>query len=436
MKKIELLIAFNIENGDLRSKENFLSLLAINGEIKLAENEIIYREDKYQFSLDMIQLNEDVYNAFLLTLNSKKIDEKFREFIKSLKKTIGACANEHIFTIWDDISQVFCTELYPEISEVENLMRKLIFQFMFSKLGIGWQNIAIPSSITETVKNKKKSKKTNIIYQLDFIHLASFLFTEYQKKTFNELREIIKEIEEGTIQEENYIENLKDFIPTDNWTRYFSEILECESGQLKKKWEQLYEIRCIVAHNNTLVYSEYEEGKTLCNYLKDILLKAIQNLQEIVIPEEERESVSQQTFDAVEKNYNSDINNRNNRYNILNDMNKAAFEYNTVLDNWKMESALSPSWQMYEALAGTTFSGLDSLRAGIDTSLGLSELKKHFDLNSISNLHESIAASGVINKDLINFSSISEFDKLSSLASTPHIISDNQKQEDKDEKKD
>ena len=80
-------------------------------------------------------------------------------------------------------------------------------------------------------------------------------------------------------------------IPRSNWERYFNKIVDCESDFLIKRWDKLYELRNHIAHNKPLSKNKLEQIEKLVGELRLKLQKAIDNLDEINISEEEREEV-------------------------------------------------------------------------------------------------------------------------------------------------
>ncbi len=321
----------------------------------------------------------------------------------------------------------WCCELYPQIYKVENLMRKLILQFMLTKLGVGWQTMAIPNNVTETIKQKGNNKTSNIIYELDFVHLSSFLFTPYTKKSITELPEVINKLKSDPTRASQNIDTLNEFIPVDNWTRYFSEILDCESKQLEKKWKQLYEIRCKVAHNNILNFDEYNNGKSLCEYLEKILENSIIKLKDIFVPDEDIDSVSTRTISAVENVYQNELIGKSSKI--------SSTQFTDLLQNNCIES-ISGMTAALKAAAS-----LSMRQLGLESISGMSEALKAANslsmrqlcLESISGVGEALKAASLSMRQLglESISGMSEALKAANsfninqpkLSSKPNIIS-------------
>lgn len=162
---------------------------------------------------------------------------------------------------------------------------------MLVNLGLGWHKKSVPTSIRTTIKNSDFKDNHSILYEVDFIQLSHFLFKAYPLKDINHLPNVINGMIDRELTEADKRE-IENYIPKNNWNRYFSEVVDMESEQLESKWTKLYEIRNKIAHNKSLKINDIETGKELCEFLLPILEDAIKSLEKIEIPEEERETIS------------------------------------------------------------------------------------------------------------------------------------------------
>jgi len=200
--------------------------------------------------------------------------------------------------IWDGISFEWAVELYPKIYEVENSMRKLISKFMLNKLGIGWHSSSVPKDVEKSIKKENYKLTHGVLYEVDFIELLNFLIKPYSFKDSNKLPDVITEILKKGLDAQSKQE-IQDYIPINNWDRYFSPLIDCESEELAKKWKKLYDIRCKVAHNKFLDSQDYESANKLYDELIEIIEKATGKLKEIKIPEKEKESILLHTMGTI-----------------------------------------------------------------------------------------------------------------------------------------
>ncbi len=292
----ELMIIIDIKNNICTTKKGLKSLIrADENFIDITEKYITYKNEKFSCDIkkEKIEKNTDII-AYILKIDfSEEQIETFSEMKRALKIVIGKITGKNKLVLWDDLSLYYSQKLYPQIYEVENLLRKLINLFMVTKVGLEWEKEA-GINVVIANQNKNKGSGNGIVYELDFSILTNILFGKYPIKSIELLENAIKDMElsDTPLDGENHsiIQSFEDFIPKNNWDRYFSKLLNCESKEFKKKWDTLYSIRCVVAHNNSISKEQYNQGIEHCEWLKEVLGKAIKQLTEINIPDEEIES--------------------------------------------------------------------------------------------------------------------------------------------------
>jgi len=262
MIKVEYLLPFNTKDGICRDVSSFNSLLESHSDISITEKKLRYKNSNYTYAVDMNEVANQHYTVFHVSFEIAHVTDKFREMLKAFKKTVGVHLKDDLQIIWDGIGFEWSKELYPLIYQVENLMRKLISKFMLINLGVGWYKSAVPAEVKDSIKSSNDKTNNGILYEVDFIQLSNFLFKQYTLKDASKLPEVLGEALEGELTE-NKRNEILEFIPKNNWDRYLSQIVDCESQQLKKKWTKLYEIRCKVAHNNSMLLNDFEEGKKI-----------------------------------------------------------------------------------------------------------------------------------------------------------------------------
>lgn len=343
MIKVEYLLPFNTKDGICRNINSFNSLLCSNSEISITEKRLRFKNSNYSYSVSMNEVSNQDCTVFHVIFEINRVTDKFREMLKSFKKTVGAHLKDDIQIIWDGIGFEWSKELYPRIYQIENMMRKLISKFMLINLGIGWYKSAVPLEVKDSVKSLKAKINHGILYEVDFIQLSNFLFKPYAFKDASKLPEVISSALNGELTDEKR-EEILEFIPKNNWDRYISVIVDCESEQLKKKWTKLYDIRCMVAHNNSLLLDNFNEGIELCEYLEPILQRAFDSLNNIEIPEEEIENISLNTIATVHEPTRAFINDYHNfntgltgiinqNKEIFNNINQINSPINAILDS-------------------------------------------------------------------------------------------------------
>ncbi|MER3375401.1 MAG: HEPN domain-containing protein [Allomuricauda sp.] len=291
MIKVEYLFPFNTKNGICKDIESFNSLLSAHSDISI-QNEIIrYRGSEYNYKVIFDEVPNQEHSVFHVTFNFSRNNAKFRSMLKAVKNVVGVHIKDDIQIIWDGVGFEWSKQLYPKIYQVENYMRKLISKFMLVNLGIGWHVKTVPKTVVNTIKNINGKESHSILYEVDFIQLSHFLFKPYSLKDTSNLPEVMNGMLARELSEHDKKE-IQNYIPRNNWDRYFSDILDMESDQLESKWKSLYEIRNKIAHNKSLKNEDLKTGNELCDFLLPIIEDAICSLEKIEVPEEERDSIS------------------------------------------------------------------------------------------------------------------------------------------------
>jgi hypothetical protein len=167
-------------------------------------------------------------------------------------------------------------------------MRKLIANFMLVTIGREWVSETSPTEIKSIIDKSKRANelKGNALYNIDFIHLADFLLKAYSSTPS---QDIYKKINSATKLQE--FESIKKLLPESNWKRYFSSLVNCEDTFLQKRWSELYELRCKVAHNALVVKADFDTIQSLATELTEKLQDAIEKLPRVQVPEAEVENL-------------------------------------------------------------------------------------------------------------------------------------------------
>lgn len=315
--KTEYLVVVSTKDSFCNDNDSFKNLLKSNSDIEIDGNKIIFNSLEINYKLqsdDMNEKDKKYYHIKLICKDINKINE-FEKLLRNIRVILGKVSTKQIETLWDDVSFYYATKSYPIIHEIENLMRKLITKFMLANVGVGWTKVHVPDDVKENIKNKGKVT-SDYLYQTDFIKLSNFLFDEYQTQNIDKLYLLLDKLEN---KEDLDIENLKSFIPKSNWERYFSEIVDCENTFLEKRWEQLYDLRCNVAHNNKVSKDDYERLNELSKEVKDILKSAINNLDKIKISNEEKENIAENVVMKRNELYGEFINNYKKLLELINE---------------------------------------------------------------------------------------------------------------------
>jgi len=297
--KVEYLIILKQEDKFCNSSESFKKFISVDDDLTIEESKITLKtnsgkkhESTIKIKTGLIDEKNERFFKIELINNENQDVEIFSNLCRKIKKIVRRINpdNIRINTLWDDIGREYAIKAYPLINEVENLMRKLISQFLLINVGMDWSDTAIHDDLQEKIKGKSKnnSELTDELYSADFIQLSEVLFKKYRNITLSELDNIIiKGRAKGNLD----IEQISKILPVSNWERYFSAIIEYDEESLKRKWENLYEYRNDVAHNRFINKSAYDKLKTLHKEIIELLKKTIENLDKIDLKTEQRDEI-------------------------------------------------------------------------------------------------------------------------------------------------
>ncbi len=298
--RVEYIVLVDTRNSFCNSIKSFNHLLEVNDNIKIEKGKTIkYKEIEILYEVQTGEINEKEQRFFHTKFTCEE-DEKineYSEFLRVIRDILIKVTGKQPVSLWDDISFYYANKAYPLIHEIENLMRKLLTKFAVTKFESNWTDKNIPEEVKLSVKNQILNNDANYLYQTDFIQLINFLSGKIKTSDINGLLESIKKVKEIS---ELSLEELKSYIPTNNWDKYFSKVVEFEWEYLEKRWQKLYILRCKVAHNNFLIKRDYED---ICRYVEELkpkLVKAIDELDKVKILEEDQETLAE-TF-AVNTN--------------------------------------------------------------------------------------------------------------------------------------
>ena len=181
------------------------------------------------------------------------------------------------------------------IYNIENLMRQLITKFMVVKVGKNWVAEASPQEFKDALEKNKPKSRVNVLQNVDFSDLATLLLKPYPKG--NDVQKLYAKLTgSSTIDDLNAC---KEYIPESNWTRYFKAVVACDELYLKTRWEELYKLRCQVAHNATIAKAEFDQITTLVGELEGKLQDAIKKLPQLNVPEGDRQQIAENAAQTI-----------------------------------------------------------------------------------------------------------------------------------------
>lgn len=289
---VEYLTVINSKEEFCKSISSFNSYLQSYDKIKVAGEKIKYDGVSFGYKVQHGDIVEGVQRFFHVKLECSSEDslDKFKALLRGVRSLLTKASGKPPEVLWDDLSLLLAQQAYPIIHETENLMRKLITKFMFVKIGVAWTKDAVPKEVSESMRSKREDVRNNYLNEVDFIQLSHFLFKEYStanSRVLNEKLGAATKLEDLTLSE------LQELVPRSNWERYFSPIVDCKIEYLQPRWEKLYELRCLVAHNNLLGDREFSEIVRIAGEVKEKLSQALEGLDKVKVTSEQKEDVAE-----------------------------------------------------------------------------------------------------------------------------------------------
>lgn len=279
--------------------DEFNKLLTSDSDISIKDNVIAYKSNlKANYHVKTNKVRGKPQRFFHVKIiydgNEKDMDE-YVKLLHSIRGIIHRSGGQPE-TLWDDVSLFYSQKSYLLIHKVENLMRKLITYFMLTNIGKEWVKQTSPGVVMDAIDKSKRKQYLDVLYQIDFIHLGDFLFKPYQIK---DTKDLLLLISKAQSQDDLKLDELKAFEAKSNWEKYFSKIVDCTDEFLDKRWKELYELRCSVAHNALLNKVEYERVSRLVSEIESRLQKAIDNLDKVRVPQADKEQVAENVASSI-----------------------------------------------------------------------------------------------------------------------------------------
>lgn len=306
--RVEYLISIETKKNFCNSIKGFNNLLEVSDEIKIEKGKIIkYKDLNVIYEVQTGELSEKEQRFFHIKFTCKQIDRinEYSNFLRVIRDILIRVTGKQPISLWDDISFYYANKSYPLIHEIENLMRKLLTKFAFTKFDSNWTDKNIPDEVKTSVKSQALNNDANYLYQTDFIQLINFLSGKIETSG---VKNLIDDISQAKNVSDLDLERLKSFIPTNNWDKYFSNLVEFEWEYFEKRWRKLYELRCKVAHNNFLNKNDFEE---ICRYVEELkpkLQKAIDEMDKVKVLDEDQDVLAETFAENTNAAYGEFIN--------------------------------------------------------------------------------------------------------------------------------
>lgn len=294
------------------SIEQFKSMLLSNSRIELCDNQLKIGQQRLEYSINQDNI-ERVHEVMFFFCIRGMDDESEEQQLKALecadaliRRIIEQYKIFYINTIWDDVSIYYGKALYPQIVDIENLLRKIIYIFMIKNSGSKWVEQSIPKEVKESIQktqDKSREKVHNMLvdclYSADFKDLGIFFFANYTHQL--DYQKLIRKLKLTENQTKEKIDELiEQYEAKSNWDRYFSEKIDVEN--LEEKWRKLYGYRNQVAHSKNIDKDDYDNAIRLIQELESAFNECLEHVNYITLTSEECEAVEAVAEKTIERN--------------------------------------------------------------------------------------------------------------------------------------
>jgi hypothetical protein len=378
---VEYLIIVLQEDTFCDSEIAFLKFLSIDSSLSISEKEktitlLSKKKNKFSVSYSLTSglVPSQAQRYFKLKLSSKedKLNE-YTELTTLLEKLISKLHKDLIINVlWNDIARKYAIEGYDLINQVENLLRRLITDFMLINVGYDWHKSHIPISV-ENRDTHLKETYSDYLHQTYFSDLKTILFEGQRNMNLRDIGQVQKFVETCISEKKTQIlvDELKGVISKSLWEKYFSKDSTYKKKELEEDLEKLNSLRNEIAHNRHI--SRETLGK-IQNFSKKVIkaLKLeIEDLpNKVLTPEEQNFQVYTETNRIAEYNpalqgylsekaivewYKSNFGSESVQSNVKIDFNESFREVDIVI-------TLNDNQQIGVEVKSTTISGFKQIR--------------------------------------------------------------------------
>lgn len=300
------------------TKELFCGLLCSNRRIafqdadgKSPETLLLFdgHELKCRVELTNVQTKEVVFHMIVEAQGEEAEQAEILEELDAVVKQLISRVDYQftVNTLWNDVTAYYGKILYPKISHVENMLRKIIYLFMLKTVGRDWLNTDAPKKFRDDILNVIDKNNQDyaairgdwLVYA-DFISLVHFFTAPYALRSdinalFAELEKYktVKKSRKNKPLDEDALQKLAEqFKPKSNWDRYFSDKLGVDSpGKFSHDWSSLYGIRNKVAHGRPIGKEDHDKAIALIDMFTAAFEKCISIIDELEITDEQADAV-------------------------------------------------------------------------------------------------------------------------------------------------
>lgn len=310
---VEYLIIVLQEDTFCDSDIAFLKFLSVDSSLSISEKEktitlLSKKKNKFSVSYSLTSglVPSQAQRYFKLKLSSK--EEKLNEYTELttlLEKLISKLHKDvSINVLWNDIARKYAIEGYDLINQVENLLRRLITDFMLINVGYDWHKSHIPISV-ENRDTHLKETYSDYLHQTYFSDLKTILFEGQRDMNLRDIGQIQKFVETCISEKKTQIlvDELKGVISKSLWEKYFSKDSSYKKKELEEDLDKLNSLRNEIAHNRHISRETLGKIQNLSKKVIKTLKLEIEDLpNKVLTPEEQNFQVHTETNRIAEYN--------------------------------------------------------------------------------------------------------------------------------------
>jgi hypothetical protein len=207
--------------------------------------------------------------------------------------------------LWNDIARKYAIEGYDLINQVENLLRRLIADFMLINVGYDWHKSHIPASVEEREKHLKEETYSDYLYKTHFSDLKNILFEGQRDMNLRNIGQIQKFVETYISEKRTQIsvDELKGVISKSLWEKHFSKDSNYKKKDLEDDLDKLNTLRNEIAHNQHISRETLGKIQTLSKKIIKTLNLEIDDLpNKSLTVEQQKFQVNTENIRIAERN--------------------------------------------------------------------------------------------------------------------------------------
>lgn len=296
---VEYLIIMKQDSTFCENEKAFIKFISVDSRINITEKDKLLNFSlkkgvfsvSYNLVSDLVPLKDERY--FKFSLVSKEINKikEFDELTGLLYNVFSKLhSNVSINVLWNDIARNYAIEGYTLINEVENLLRRLITNFMLTKVGFDFPKYYIPNEVADRDAHLK-SNYSDYLHQTYFGDLKTILFEGQRDFNLRNIGDIQRKVEKyiSDKKKEISIEELKGIVSKSLWEKHFSKDSSYKKTDLENDLEALNTLRNEIAHNRHISRETLGKIQSLSKKIIKTLKLEIEDLpNKTLTPNEQR----------------------------------------------------------------------------------------------------------------------------------------------------